>query len=106
MTSSSPFASLGLAAPLLRAIADAGYEQPTPIQAKAIPVVLAGRDLRAAAQSGTGKTAAFVLPLLHKLGADNPSRMAPRMPKSCRALILAPTRELAGQIVASIQTYG
>ncbi|MCX7202266.1 MAG: DEAD/DEAH box helicase, partial [Burkholderiales bacterium] len=69
MTSDMNFAGLGLADPLLRAIADAGYATPTPVQAQAIPVVLAGRDLRAAAQTGTGKTAGFTLPILHRLSA-------------------------------------
>ena len=100
------FADLGLAESIVRAVAAEGYTHPTPIQAGVIPAMIAGQDVLGIAQTGTGKTAAFVLPLLHKLGADNPNRMAPRMPKSCRALILAPTRELAGQIVASIQTYG
>jgi ATP-dependent RNA helicase RhlE len=100
------FADLGLAETIVRAVAAEGYTHPTPIQAGVIPAMIQGQDVLGIAQTGTGKTAAFVLPLLHKLGADNPNRMAPRMPKSCRALILAPTRELAGQIVASIQTYG
>ena len=78
MTSSSSFASLGLAAPLLRAITDAGYEHPTPIQAQAIPVVLAGRDLRAAAQTGTGKTAGFTLPMLQRLSDVGPDGRIPQ----------------------------
>ena len=107
MTSPSPFASLGLAAPLLRAIADAGYEQPTPIQAKAIPVVLAGRDLRAAAQTGTGKTAGFTLPMLQRLSQPGPDGQipAPRAGRP-RALVLTPTRELAAQVEDSVRTYG
>ena len=72
MTSEVNFASLGLAEPLLRALSDAGYETPTPIQLQAIPVVLAGRDLRAAAQTGTGKTAGFTLPILQRLSAPGP----------------------------------
>jgi ATP-dependent RNA helicase RhlE len=96
------FNDLGLAKPLLRALADAGYEKPTDIQAKAIPGVLAGRDLLGIAQTGTGKTAAFALPLLHRLSADK--RAAPR--RSARVLVLSPTRELATQIAESFRTYG
>jgi ATP-dependent RNA helicase RhlE len=92
------FAELGLEPELLRAIADRGYDTPTPIQIQAIPAVLAGRDVLAAAQTGTGKTAVFVLPLLQKLGA--PAGRAPR------ALVLAPTRELAAQITESVKAYG
>ena len=95
------FADLGLAEPIQRAVTAAGYENPTPIQAKAIPLLLEGRDLIGIAQTGTGKTAAFVLPLLSRL-ADANERAAPR---SCRALILAPTRELAAQIDDSIRDY-
>ena len=107
MTSSSDFASLGLAAPLLRAIADSGYEHPTPIQAQAIPVVLAGRDLRAAAQTGTGKTAGFTLPMLQLLSKPDASGK-PVQPKAGRprALVLTPTRELAAQVEDSVRTYG
>ncbi|MGZ8264058.1 MAG: DEAD/DEAH box helicase [Burkholderiales bacterium] len=96
------FAALGLAQPLLRAVADAGYTQPTPIQVKAIPVVLAGTDLLAAAQTGTGKTAGFVLPILHRL---HESETAPR-PGRPRCLILTPTRELAAQVEDAVRTYG
>ena len=92
------FQNLGLAPELLRALADAGYAEPTPIQAQAIPLVLEGRDVLAAAQTGTGKTAAFVLPILHRL-ASGPAR-------SPRALVLVPTRELAAQVVESVETYG
>ncbi|MDH4260210.1 MAG: DEAD/DEAH box helicase [Gammaproteobacteria bacterium] len=92
------FNDLGLEPGLLSAVADRGYETPTPIQVEAIPPVLAGRDLLAGAQTGTGKTAAFVLPLLQLLRAA-----AGRAP---RVLILAPTRELAAQILESIRTYG
>ena len=107
MTSSSDFASLGLAAPLLRAIADSGYEHPTPIQAQAIPVVLAGRDLRAAAQTGTGKTAGFTLPMLQLLSKPGANGQ-PVVPKAGRprALVLTPTRELAAQVEDSVRTYG
>ena len=96
------FSGLNLAQPILRALKDEGYTTPTPIQTKSIPPLLLGRDLLGVAQTGTGKTAAFALPLLQRL-AENPAR-----PNRCqpRALILAPTRELAGQIAASFRTYG
>jgi len=96
------FSELGLAKPLLKALADQGYETPTPIQAKAIPGVLSGRDLLGIAQTGTGKTAAFALPILHRLAAD--PKPAPR--RGCRVLVLSPTRELATQIAESFRTYG
>ena len=97
------FESLGLAPFLLRALAEQGYETPTPIQQQAIPLVLAGRDLLAGAQTGTGKTAAFGLPLLQHLGtASQEVRSGPRKP---RALILAPTRELATQVHDSLRGY-
>ncbi len=95
------FAALGLAEPLLRAVADTGYTQPTPIQAQAIPQVLQGGDLLAAAQTGTGKTAGFTLPLLHRL-MDQPSKQKGRP----RALVLTPTRELAAQVEESVREYG
>ncbi|MGF1458918.1 MAG: DEAD/DEAH box helicase [Leptolyngbyaceae cyanobacterium] len=95
------FESLGLSAKLLRAIADEGYESPTPIQSEAIPAVLAGHDLLASAQTGTGKTASFTLPILHVLSAAGTTRN--RQP---RALVLTPTRELAAQVENSIKTYG
>jgi ATP-dependent RNA helicase RhlE len=96
------FSQLGLAEPVLRAVTAEGYDTPTPIQARAIPLFLTGRDMVGLAQTGTGKTAAFVLPLLTRLLADN--KKAPGL--SCRALILAPTRELAAQIGASVAAYG
>jgi ATP-dependent RNA helicase RhlE len=96
------FTDLGLAKPLLRALADEGYSTPTPIQAQAIPGVMAGKDLLGIAQTGTGKTAAFALPILHRLTADK--RQAPR--RSCRVLVLSPTRELATQIGESFKAYG
>ena len=96
------FSELGLAKPLLKALADQGYETPTPIQAKAIPGVLSGRDILGIAQTGTGKTAAFALPILHRLAAD--PKPAPR--RGCRVLVLSPTRELATQIAESFRTYG
>jgi len=97
------FASLNLAQPLMRAIADAGYTKPTPVQAQAIPLVLAGGDLLAGAQTGTGKTAGFTLPILHLLSAK---RAAIQHPGHPRCLILVPTRELAAQVEESVQTYG
>ncbi len=98
----SSFQSLGLAEPLLRALSDQGYSTPTPIQSQAIPPLLQGRDLLGIAQTGTGKTASFVLPLLHRLAA---SPVRPR-PRTVRALILVPTRELATQVADSTATYG
>ena len=96
------FQSLGLAPELVRALSDVGYTTPTPIQAEAIPLALAGHDLMGGAQTGTGKTAAFALPLLHRLAQAGPMR-GPRKP---RALVLAPTRELAVQVNDSLRTYG
>jgi ATP-dependent RNA helicase RhlE len=96
------FSELGLAAPLLKAVEGEGYTTPTPIQAQAIPAVMAGSDILGIAQTGTGKTAAFALPILHRLAADR--RPAPR--KGCRVLVLSPTRELASQIAESFETYG
>jgi ATP-dependent RNA helicase RhlE len=92
------FADLGLAPELLRALSDRGYSASTPIQSRAIPAVLAGRDVLASAQTGTGKTAAFVLPILQQLAAA--SGLSPR------ALILTPTRELAAQVADSARSYG
>ncbi|HVO89449.1 MAG TPA: DEAD/DEAH box helicase [Casimicrobiaceae bacterium] len=99
------FAELGLRPEILRAVAEAGYTIPTPIQQQAIPIVLAGRDVLGGAQTGTGKTAGFGLPILHKLSAQaNTSPSPARHP--VRALILAPTRELAIQVEESIKEYG
>jgi len=95
------FAALGLAAPLLQALDGLGYQTPTPIQAQAIPAVLAGRDLMAAARTGTGKTAAFALPLLQRLSEGERAGST-----AVRALILVPTRELAEQVHASCRQYG
>ncbi|HLT79069.1 MAG TPA: DEAD/DEAH box helicase [Ferrovibrio sp.] len=96
------FKDLGLSQPLLNALALGKYTQPTPIQSQAIPPVLAGRDLLGIAQTGTGKTAAFALPILHRLGENN-RRPAP---KTCRVLVLSPTRELASQIADKFRSYG
>jgi ATP-dependent RNA helicase RhlE len=98
------FESLGLLDTLLRAIKEAGYTDPTPIQAQAIPAVLAGGDLLAGAQTGTGKTAGFTLPLLHQLASDPGAKPGAR--PVIRALILTPTRELAAQVEESVRTYG
>src|SRR5438445_9096403 len=99
------FSSLGLSDALVRAVTEHGYNQPTPIQVQAIPAVLAGGDLLAGAQTGTGKTAGFVLPMLQRLSTrQSPYAAGPRKP--LRALILTPTRELAAQVEASIKTYG
>ena len=96
------FKDLGLNASILKALTDKGYTDPTPIQAQAIPGVMAGRDLLGIAQTGTGKTAAFALPILHRLAADR--KPAPR--RGCRCLVLSPTRELATQIAESFRAYG
>jgi ATP-dependent RNA helicase RhlE len=98
------FENLGLAEPILRAIAEAGYVTPTPIQTQAIPAVLSGGDLLAGAQTGTGKTAGFTLPLLHMLMANRATTPGTR--PHVRALILTPTRELAAQVEESVRTYG
>ena len=96
-----PFTSLGLGDDLLAAVADQGYHTPSPIQAQAIPAVLSGRDVMAAAQTGTGKTAGFTLPLLERLRAGQPASH-----NQVRALVLTPTRELAAQVADSVATYG
>lgn len=95
------FSSLSLSEPLLRAIQDKGYVTPFPIQTKAIPAVLSGKDVMAAAQTGTGKTAGFTLPLLHRLSTGPGVR-----PNHIRALVLVPTRELAMQVADAVATYG
>jgi ATP-dependent RNA helicase RhlE len=100
--SAGTFAGLALAEPLLRALNEKNYTEPSPIQAQAIPYLLQGRDLIGVAQTGTGKTAAFALPILQRLAASP----APVTPKRPRALILAPTRELAAQIAQSFGAYG
>ena len=94
------FEDLGLSAPVLQAVTEKGYTQPTPIQEKAIPIVLMGRDVLGCAQTGTGKTASFVLPMIDILAG---SRGKMRMPRS---LILEPTRELAAQVAENFEIYG
>ena len=94
-----PFTSLGLVPELVRAVAEEGYERPTPIQQEAIPLALAGRDLIGSAQTGTGKTAAFILPILQRLARGGAAR-------TLRALVLVPTRELAEQVLQSARAYG
>jgi ATP-dependent RNA helicase RhlE len=96
------FESLGLEAELLRAVREQGYTEPTSIQKQAIPVILEGRDIMAGAQTGTGKTAGFTLPLLQRLGETHPADGG----RPVRALVLAPTRELAAQVGESVETYG
>ena len=99
------FSELGLKAEIQRAVADQGYDTPTPIQQQAIPAVLAGHDLMATAQTGTGKTAGFTLPILHLL-ASGPNDRLTRVSKTPRVLVLTPTRELAIQVEESVRTYG
>ena len=99
------FTDLGLRAELLRAISEQGYDTPTPIQQQAIPAVMTGRDLMATAQTGTGKTAGFTLPILHRL-AGGPNDRLTRISKMPRVLVLVPTRELAIQVEESVRTYG
>src|SRR5687768_10610615 len=98
------FEDLRLSEPILRAVSTEGYTTPTAIQVAAIPHVLQGRDLLGGAQTGTGKTAAFALPILHRLNQLRPARQDHR--GVIRVLILAPTRELAAQIEGSFRTYG
>ena len=95
-----PFASLGLMPELTRALVERGYSEPTPVQTRVIPEILAGRDILAGAQTGTGKTAGFALPILQKLHG------AAHAPKAPRALVLVPTRELAAQVNESVRVYG
>jgi superfamily II DNA/RNA helicase len=96
------FQDFGLADPISRALSEENYQTPTPIQAQTIPLALAGRDVVGIAQTGTGKTAAFALPILHRILAN---RIKPQS-KSCRVLVLSPTRELSGQILESFNAYG
>ncbi|MEY8214573.1 MAG: DEAD/DEAH box helicase, partial [Colwellia sp.] len=99
------FSTLNLSTPIINAIADLGYTKPTVIQQKAIPVILSGKDIIAAAQTGTGKTASFVLPLLEQLNSRYKDTGKKLRAKRIRALILVPTRELAVQVEASISQY-
>ncbi len=99
------FEELKLAPAILEAVREQGYEHPTPIQAEAIPAVLAGHDLLAGAQTGTGKTAAFTLPMLHRLQESAPEAVKGKA-RPVRALVLAPTRELAAQVEESVKAYG
>ncbi len=94
------FSELGLAEPILQAVSEQGYTIPSPVQAEAIPAIIAGRDVMAAAQTGTGKTAGFTLPMLQRLLSGKPSN-----PNRCRALVLTPTRELAAQIGENVTAY-
>jgi ATP-dependent RNA helicase RhlE len=95
-----PFSNFGLQTEILRSIQKAGYTRPTPVQAAAIPKIMLGNDVIAIAQTGTGKTAAFVLPILHRLAQQSKGE------RDIKALILAPTRELAVQIMENIRNYG
>lgn len=107
LPAASSFAELGLRPELLRALETTGYQTPTPVQAEAIPVVLSGRDILAGAQTGTGKTAAFALPLLQRLIAQTEqNRVVSGSRRPIRALVLTPTRELAAQVRESIREYG
>jgi superfamily II DNA/RNA helicase len=100
------FQALGLAQPLVRALADSGYNEPTPVQAQAIPAAIAGQDLKVAAATGSGKTAAFMLPALEKILKAREERRIPRGPRGPSVLVLAPTRELAQQVARATQGYG
>ena len=100
------FTELGLSAELLRAIGEQGYTTPTPVQQQAIPHILAGRDLEALAQTGTGKTAAFVLPILQRLTAAQNTPLQKVTHTAPRVLVLVPTRELAAQVLESVRVYG
>ena len=100
---SMSFESLGLMPELHRAVSDKGYSEPTPIQKQAIPVILEGKDLMGGAQTGTGKTAGFTLPLLQRL-VSSTKQWKGRRP--IRALVLTPTRELAAQVAESVRDYG
>src|SRR5688572_30509006 len=107
-TPSNGFAALGLAAPLVEAVTSLGYEEPTPVQLETIPMMLSGRDLLAQAATGTGKTAAFTLPMLHLLMEPKTAKEPPKS-KSARALtcglVLVPTRELAMQVAEAVHRY-
>src|SRR5210317_1746494 len=96
------FSEIGLSAELLRAVEEQGYQEATPVQQQSIPLILEGRDILAGAQTGTGKTAGFTLPLLQRLQASDPAGKQ----RHIRALILVPTRELAAQVAESVRNYG
>ncbi|MBD0385881.1 MAG: DEAD/DEAH box helicase, partial [Nostoc sp. C3-bin3] len=100
------FSNLGLSNEIIRAVTERGYTEPTPIQIQAIPAVLSGSDLLAGAQTGTGKTASFTLPLLHRLSSDKSIKGTYKGYPPIRALILTPTRELAAQVEESVREYG
>ncbi len=100
------FDELKLAPAIMKAVHEQGYEHPTPIQAQAIPAVLDGHDLLGGAQTGTGKTAAFTLPLLHRLSHEPQRHQSKFGGNGIRALVLTPTRELAAQVEESVRTYG
>src|SRR5262245_47089496 len=100
------FAALGVAGPLLEAVVELGYEEPTPIQRAAIPALLAGRDVLGQAATGTGKTAAFALPLLQRLEDGLAGSQAQRARSTVRGLVLVPTRELAVQVAEALHRYG
>jgi len=104
-TTKPSFTALGLIPELLRAVAEQGYSEPTPIQLKAIPPILQRRDVMGAAQTGTGKTAGFALPLLQLLAPQANTSLSPAR-HAVRVLILTPTRELAAQVEESVRTYG
>jgi ATP-dependent RNA helicase RhlE len=97
----SSFHDFGLAEPIIRALVDEKYAVPTPIQKQTLPVAMTGQDVIGIAQTGTGKTAAFALPILHRLATNR----LPHERKSCRVLVLSPTRELSAQILDSFRTY-
>ena len=100
------FQDFGLADPISRALKEENYRTPTPIQAQTIPLALAGKDIVGIAQTGTGKTAAFALPILHRLLNNRTGPQPKTLPKTCRVLVLSPTRELSGQILDSFNAYG
>ena len=102
------FSTLGLGPKLLQAVRETGYTTPTPIQSAAIPHILGGHDLIGIAQTGTGKTAAFALPILHRLTTATPHTAShkPQAARPIRTLVLSPTRELASQIADSFRAYG
>jgi len=98
----NPFSNLGLCSPLLKALDEIGYQTPSPIQEQAIPIVVQGDDLMAAAQTGTGKTAAFTLPIMHRLAERHDQKLENNRAK---VLVLVPTRELAAQVADNVKSY-